>query len=405
MITTLILLTTIATTGCEQADAQRIQQHLLETWSDLSAHPPPGLTAEQLAARRRNLDELHRYALQGVFPVNRDFEERTPYFIDERGTRCAMADLIEISGGGEFVAKVHRERNNAYVRELADDPALHAWLKANGLTLAEAARIQPTYTRCEAWRTTPVCAIAPATAVPVEATITSITDAGVLATVEVVHGTGSAVTAGQQLNLGLAEDFGGFIDVYAPGTRVYTRVTSTGYPEFASPIDAQGRVWYALDRKCASRPSTDVATAVALSTDAGHDDCVAALIERDPAYGLPFCVRVGSFMLPTDFCNDDGGVNVDLLPADAGLPDAGVAAEDAGQTPTPDGGYEPLDSGVPPTEAIEDAGESNDAGSTLELPDSGNDGPVETGCTAGPGAWVIALLATSSLALRRNRRR
>jgi hypothetical protein len=40
---------------------------------------------------------------------------------------------------------VARTRNNAYVRELADEPGLMAWLDRNGLSVEEAARIQPGY--------------------------------------------------------------------------------------------------------------------------------------------------------------------------------------------------------------------------------------------------------------------
>jgi hypothetical protein len=83
---------------------------------------------------------------RGRFPKNRDFPgQRVPYFIDADGTRCAMAHLIECAGDSGLVARVARTRNNARVRELADDPELVAWLDRNGITLREAARIQPQY--------------------------------------------------------------------------------------------------------------------------------------------------------------------------------------------------------------------------------------------------------------------
>jgi hypothetical protein len=43
------------------------------------------------------------------------------------------------------VANIRALRNNATVPELADEPGLADWLDESGLTLAEAARIQPTY--------------------------------------------------------------------------------------------------------------------------------------------------------------------------------------------------------------------------------------------------------------------
>jgi hypothetical protein len=65
--------------------------------------------------------------------------------VDAAGTRCAIAHLIEAAGEGALVAEIARTRNNAWVREPADDPRVVAWLDANGLTLEEAARIQPSY--------------------------------------------------------------------------------------------------------------------------------------------------------------------------------------------------------------------------------------------------------------------
>ena len=56
-----------------------------------------------------------------------------------------MAYLIDRSGRSDIVAKVASTRNNAYIRQLATDPGLIAWLDSAGLSVAEAARIQPTY--------------------------------------------------------------------------------------------------------------------------------------------------------------------------------------------------------------------------------------------------------------------
>jgi hypothetical protein len=56
-----------------------------------------------------------------------------------------MAYLIDRSGRKDIVDKVAKSRNNAYIRELVDDPALVAWLDSSGLSAAEAGRIQPSY--------------------------------------------------------------------------------------------------------------------------------------------------------------------------------------------------------------------------------------------------------------------
>src|SRR5437870_1560004 len=128
------------------AETARIRAHLDSVERELRAKDVAALTPAQRAARLRNLDVLHRYWVRGVFPLNTDFpSQRVPYFIDRYGTRCAMAYLIEQSGHGDFVARVAATHNNARIWELQDNPALVAWLDQNGMTLAEAARVQPSY--------------------------------------------------------------------------------------------------------------------------------------------------------------------------------------------------------------------------------------------------------------------
>ena len=126
-------------------EVHRVQAHLRGAERLVEARDVSRLTPDQRAARARLLADLRQYRRRGVFPRNLDFPDRRPYFIDAVGTRCAMAYLIERHGGAAMVARIARQRNNAYVRELADDPELVAWLDRNGLTAAEAARIQPQY--------------------------------------------------------------------------------------------------------------------------------------------------------------------------------------------------------------------------------------------------------------------
>jgi hypothetical protein len=66
-------------------------------------------------------------------------------FIDSCGTRCAVAHLMEISGQGELVRHIAKTDNVARVHQLARLPEVRAWLDASGLTLDEAARVQPAY--------------------------------------------------------------------------------------------------------------------------------------------------------------------------------------------------------------------------------------------------------------------
>ena len=143
---------TAAPDASPPGEVARIQAHLAAVERELLARDVSHLSPAQRAARAEHIAELRAYRERGVFPHNHDFDgERVPYFVDEHGTRCAMAHLIEQSGHGDLVARVAATANNARIPELAGDSALVAWLDANGLTLAEAARVQPSYdgTRCE----------------------------------------------------------------------------------------------------------------------------------------------------------------------------------------------------------------------------------------------------------------
>ncbi|HYJ79590.1 MAG TPA: hypothetical protein VEW03_08325 [Longimicrobiaceae bacterium] len=126
-------------------EVQRLRTHFAQVERELLARDVSALTASQRAARSRHVTVLREYAAAGVFPHNHHHRQAIPYFVDDHGTHCAMAYLIARSGRGDLVRRVASTRNNAYVRELADDPELVAWLDANGLTAGEAARIQPFY--------------------------------------------------------------------------------------------------------------------------------------------------------------------------------------------------------------------------------------------------------------------
>src|SRR5258708_1065361 len=127
-------------------ETARVRTHLATVEAELRTKDVSALTPAQRQARVRNLDVLHEYWVHAVFPVNTDFPgRRVPYFVDRYGTRCAMAYLIEQAGRGDVVARIAATHNNAYVHDLQDDPELTAWLRTNGLTAAEAPRIQPSY--------------------------------------------------------------------------------------------------------------------------------------------------------------------------------------------------------------------------------------------------------------------
>ena len=129
----------------EAVEAERVARHIDRAMTLASHRDVSALGHLQRVLRQLLLRELARYPEARRFPRNRDFAILTPYFIDADGTRCAMAHLLELGGEKELVARIARERNNAYVRELADESRLLAWLQAAGFTVEEAAAIQPAY--------------------------------------------------------------------------------------------------------------------------------------------------------------------------------------------------------------------------------------------------------------------
>ncbi len=127
-------------------EVRRLQAHFDSVDQELRAAPIAALSAAQRSARTQLTEWLRDYRNAGAFPVNEDFPERaTPYFRDRHGNLCAMAYLLARSGRGDVVDAVANSRNNARIHDLADMPVLTAWLDSVGLSVDEAARIQPSY--------------------------------------------------------------------------------------------------------------------------------------------------------------------------------------------------------------------------------------------------------------------
>src|SRR5687767_2611394 len=115
-------------------EVRRLKEHFRIVVGELEGRDTSSLTEAQRAKRARNVDVLRAYALRGRFPKNRDFPDRmVPYFVDGDGTHCAMAHLIDRTGGSALVEHVVHTRNHAFVPELADEPALVAWLDDEGI--------------------------------------------------------------------------------------------------------------------------------------------------------------------------------------------------------------------------------------------------------------------------------
>ena len=128
-----------------QLEVARLRAHFDSVDLELRAANALQLTPAQRTARVTLIGWLREYRDAGAFPRNDRFPNATPFFRDSRGVLCAMAYLIERSGRGDLVDRVAATRNNASIAELAGDGELLAWLDSAGLSVAEAARIQPFY--------------------------------------------------------------------------------------------------------------------------------------------------------------------------------------------------------------------------------------------------------------------
>ncbi|MES2178624.1 MAG: hypothetical protein V4550_12265 [Gemmatimonadota bacterium] len=130
-----------------EIEVRRIRAHFDSVLIELSARDAHALSPDQQARRQWVMHEVAAYRDRGDFPHNYDFPgQSVPYFTDRKtGTLCAVANLLAKSGANDIVARVTRTNNNVWVAELEADTAFTRWLDANGLTLAEAARIQVPY--------------------------------------------------------------------------------------------------------------------------------------------------------------------------------------------------------------------------------------------------------------------
>jgi hypothetical protein len=129
-----------------RVEVARLRAHFDSVDVELRGPHELQLTPGQSTTRATLIGWLREYRNAERFPHNDRFPGRpVPFFRDSRGVLCAMAYLIDRSGRGDLVDRVATTRNNAFIPDLADDPELRAWLDSVHLSVAEAARIQPSY--------------------------------------------------------------------------------------------------------------------------------------------------------------------------------------------------------------------------------------------------------------------
>ncbi len=119
-----------------------LQERYRVVVAELRSRDRRGLSAERIARRDRTLALLADYADRGVFTTSpRPWPQLAPQFIDEHGTRCALADVIDRSGLPEIVLRLAAECNDAWLNEVIVDPEVVHALDELGLTPDEACYI------------------------------------------------------------------------------------------------------------------------------------------------------------------------------------------------------------------------------------------------------------------------
>ncbi len=125
-------------------DVEYVQAHLAQVLGVLSTAPTAHLTRSQQASREHLFMELADYARAGLFPINHHRPWRTPVFIDDHGTFCAVGHLMRHSGEEAMARRIAAADNYTWVSGI-DDPGLGAWQLASGFSLDELKLIQGAY--------------------------------------------------------------------------------------------------------------------------------------------------------------------------------------------------------------------------------------------------------------------
>jgi hypothetical protein len=133
-----------STPAKQLTEQQLVQLHLQQTELLLRKKDVSHLSPAQKKQREKNLNTLHAYWVNGMFPINDQHANRQPYFIDKHNTYCAVGYLMQQSGADNMAREIHNTQNFSYLLDISH-PQLMEWAFNSGLTLDELALIQPGY--------------------------------------------------------------------------------------------------------------------------------------------------------------------------------------------------------------------------------------------------------------------
>jgi len=128
----------------EEEEHLRIRTHFLAVQKLLASRPA---TRPELEDKRKVLlAHFADYIAKGTTPKNEHLPWRTPVFIDDEGTICAVGYLIEQSAGRAVADKIAASHRYSYIEEIAKAmPDVQQWVEQSGFTLEELGSIQPGY--------------------------------------------------------------------------------------------------------------------------------------------------------------------------------------------------------------------------------------------------------------------
>ncbi len=121
-----------------------MHQHFKYVEIILRARDVSHLAPKLQQAREHHINQLHAYAVRGIFPRNHERQGFAPCFIDRDDRECAVAHLLMVSGHTETAQQIAVVANYAYVPQM-NFPELEDWSKKSGFSKRELALIQPGY--------------------------------------------------------------------------------------------------------------------------------------------------------------------------------------------------------------------------------------------------------------------
>ena len=127
-----------------ESDQDYVKTHLSYVLPILKSNPTNQFSAAQKRTRAYLIETLEKYRQAGVFPANHYREERTPIFIDENQTHCALGYLLKQTGFETVALEIAEEENYAWVKDIRHE-AVPKLQVISGFTVEELKLIQGAY--------------------------------------------------------------------------------------------------------------------------------------------------------------------------------------------------------------------------------------------------------------------